>query len=84
MEDINDLLVSDARKLGKCILPNETYRSYEVNEDRFRDMDHSWKISVNFGNREGRADCVLIFYYNQKPNEGERNRIKNAADYRTK
>lgn len=72
MEDINDRLVSHARKLGKCILSNETYRSYEVNEDRFRDMDHSWKISLNFGNREGRADWLLIFYYNQKPNEGDR------------
>jgi hypothetical protein len=71
MEDINDLLVSHARKLGKCILPNETYRSYEVNEDRFRDMDHSWKISVNFGNREGRADWVLIFIIIRNPMRGK-------------
>lgn len=71
-EDINDRLVAHAKKLGKCILPNMTFKSYNVSEDSFRDVDHTWDISVNYGNREGRAKWTLTFYYNAKLKDGDR------------
>jgi Domain of unknown function (DUF4124) len=63
-EDINDRLVSHAKKLGKCILPDETFKSYSVSEHSIRDLVRTWEVSVNYGDRDGQANWSLTFLYN--------------------
>lgn len=69
-ENFNDRLVSHARKLGKCILPDETYVSYRVSEDRFRDQYHTWVVRVNYENKGRKNKWRLTFTYDLQSKNG--------------
>lgn len=77
-EDITDRLVSHAKKLGKCILPNETFKSFDVSEFNFRELDYTWNIKTGYGSREGRADWSLTFHYAAHTKDGDQ-RIRMTA-----
>jgi hypothetical protein len=60
---VNDRLAAHARKLGKCILPDEPYVSYNIDERRLPGRYPSWEINVNFGDKDGRAKWKVTFKY---------------------
>ena len=64
---VNDRLVEHAKRLGKCILPDEPYVSYSVNERRLPGRYPSWEIDVNYGTKDGRNKWSVTFKYDVRP-----------------
>ena len=68
--DVIDRLVANAKKLGKCILPNEPYVSYSADEHRLPGCNPTWDIDVYYGLMDGRAKWFLTFQYAVRTQDG--------------